>query len=69
MSALPHLQNGRISYSKSAVFGKYPVQTIATFTCNNLYRREGHSFTVCHASGNWISGTTSCNLSNEYHSD
>ena len=47
----------------TAVNGRYPVDTEATFTCNNDYTRNGCEQTSCETSGNWGHSTPTCDKS------
>ena len=58
------LSNGRVSYNKSPVGGSYPLDTMASFSCNGGYSRSGSSSRTCQTSGSWSSQTPRCNKSN-----
>ena len=48
------LQNGRVSYDKDpADDGHYPVNTIATFTCDDEHYLDGDSAATCESSSTW----------------
>ena len=40
--------------------GRYPEETIATFTCNPLHIINGDDSTTCETSGNWSHQTPIC---------
>ena len=58
------MSNGNIGYSMTAVNGRYPVDTEATFTCNDGYTRNGCDKTSCETSGSWGHSTPTCDTSN-----
>ena len=46
------LENGKTSYSPSTkVSGRFPLNTVASFSCNGGYHREGCESTTCRISG------------------
>ena len=48
------LSNGMISYNGNpADDGRYPVNTTATFTCNDEYYLDGDITGTCESSGSW----------------
>ena len=48
------LSNGAINYDEDpADDGRYPMNTIATFTCNDEYYIDGNPTATCESSGNW----------------
>ena len=48
------LANGQIQYNASlASNAEYPVDTLASFTCNHGYTISGSSLSICQPSGNW----------------
>ena len=55
------LSNGRVDYNTSAVNGRYPVDTSASFTCNSGYTRSGSSSSICQNSGGWNEYEPTCN--------
>ena len=63
-SVLQSPSNGRVSYNKNIVGGRYPVNTVASFTCNRGYNRNGHNSRTCESSGNWNRQTPTCNRGN-----
>ena len=63
-AALSQPANGQVAYSNATVDGGYPVDTVATFSCNSRYSRSGSSSRTCQTSGNWNQETPTCNLSN-----
>ena len=46
--------------------GKYPVGTVASFSCNDGFRRVGSSLRKCQTSGNWNQQTPTCSQSKKY---
>ena len=59
------LSNGRITYSIHSVSTtRYPVDTVATFSCNSGYSLSGSSTRTCQTSGNWNQATPTCNKNN-----
>ena len=58
------LSNGGVSYNKSPVNGRYPVDTRASFSCTRGYSLSGSSSRTCQTSGNWNQGIPTCNQSN-----
>ena len=48
------LMNGDVVYSTSAVDGRYPIGTIASFTCITGYRRYGLDSSSCQNTGEWM---------------
>ena len=59
------ISNGEISYNKSPVNGRYPVDTVATSSCHHGYLLTGSSPITCQTSGNWNQQTATCNHSNQ----
>ena len=62
------LENGKIDYNTTSLvyydnFG-YSVNTMASFSCDTFYHREGNSSAICQSSGNWSEPTPTCNSSN-----
>ena len=51
-------------YTKSKVNGRYPVDTLASFTCNDGYSKGGSDNRRCLASGNWDGDDQTCNKGN-----
>ena len=45
--------------------GRYPVDTVASFSCNHEYKISGSVKTTCQPSGSWNLNPPSCNQSNE----
>ena len=65
-TALSPPSNGQISYNEpSMTYGEYPVDTKASFTCNQGYSLSGSESRTCETSGNWNQETPTCNQSNE----
>ena len=64
-----NLPNGQVDYNSSAVSGQnpklqYPVNTVASLTCNQGYYRGVKEVTTCQASGNWEQPLPMCYDSN-----
>ena len=59
------LSNGGISYNKSPVNGRYPVETVASLSCHHGYSISGSNSRTCQTSGNWDQQTVTCNQSNQ----
>ena len=58
------LQNGQISYNDSqATNGEYPVDTVASFSCNYGHSRSGSNSRTCQIQGDWDQETPTCNQS------
>ena len=55
------LSNGEVSYSGSAMNGEYPVNTVASFTCNSGYALSGSESSTCETSGTWNEQDQMCN--------
>ena len=55
------LPNGRVSYNRGAINGRYPVDTVTSFSCNSGYSRSGSSSRICQTSGDWNQQTPKCN--------
>ena len=58
------LSNGVVDYSRGEVNGQYPVDTVATFSCNPGYSRSGYNSSTCLTPGNWNQQTPICSESN-----
>ncbi len=58
-SDLPLLMNGDITYEAGVVDSR-PINTIATFTCDNGYSLTGGSFRVCQNDGTWSGTVPTC---------
>ena len=56
--------NGRITFNASLVGGRYPVYTVATYTCNSGYSRVGGRTSTCGLNGYWQGNPPVCNRSN-----
>ena len=54
------LGHGQVRYSASPNNGKYPYHTVATFTCDKDFRREGHANSRCVNPGVWDNPTPTC---------
>ena len=60
--ALGAPDNGQITYSLPSVTnGEYPVDTVASFTCNDGYYRLGSGSRTCQTTGSWDQTTPTCN--------
>ena len=59
------LQNGEVNYDLSQVFEGYPVETVASFACNDGFMLSGSNTTTCQTSGVWSLETPVCTRSNE----
>ena len=56
------LGNGIVSFDRDqANDGRYPAETIATFTCNPLYSLYGDNSATCETSSSWSHQTPTCN--------
>ncbi len=56
---LPPLMNGGITYAGGLVDSR-PINTIATFTCDNGYTLTGGGFRACQKDGTWSGSAVSC---------
>ena len=54
------LTSGEISYNRSPVSGRYPAETVASFSCNDGYSQFGPSSRNCRTSGAWNLQNTTC---------
>ena len=55
------LINGTIRYSKSPLTnGVYPVDTIASFTCNHGYSISASEYLTCQINGTWDKDVPIC---------
>ncbi len=63
-SDLPPLMNGGITYTAGLADSR-PVNTLATFTCDNGYTLTGGSFRACQNDGTWDGITPTCQ--GEFH--
>ena len=61
---LPRLMNGDIAYTAGLADSR-PINTIATFTCDNGYTLTGGSVRVCQNDGTWDGITPTCQC--EFH--
>ena len=50
---------------QSAVDGRYPLETLASFSCNEGYYLSGTEETTCQTSGKWNMDRPECNLGKE----
>ena len=63
-SDLPPLMNGDIAYTGGLADSR-PINTIATYTCDNGYTLTGGSFRACPNDGTWSGTTPTCQC--EFH--
>ena len=63
-SDLPRLMNGVITYTDGLADSR-PINTIATFTCDNGYTLTGGSFRACLNDGTWDGTAPTCQC--EFH--
>ncbi len=63
-SDLPPLMNGDITYSGGLADSR-PINTIATYTCDNGYNLTGGPFGVCQKDGSWDGIAPTCQ--GEFH--
>ena len=55
------LGNGIVSFDRDqASDGRYPAETIATFTCNSLHSLYGDDSATCETSSSWSHQTPTC---------
>ena len=62
------LENVEITYTVSEENGRYPLNTVANFSCSSQSIISGSMSTTCQAfrnSGNWNPQIPTCNLSNK----
>ena len=58
------MENGEVTYDKKQVFnskGRYPIGTVATYTCADGYSLSGSDSNTCEDSGNWETTLPTCN--------
>ncbi len=63
-SDLPPQMNGGITYTDGLTDNR-PVDTIATYTCDNGYTRVGVIFRACQNNGTWSGSAPTCQC--EFH--
>ncbi len=56
---LPQLMNGVIAYTDGLADSR-PINTIATYTCDNGYTLTGGSFRQCQNDGTWSGSAPTC---------
>ena len=57
-----HIPNGRVRHQNGdAVGSRYPVGTVAQFSCYRAYTRDGPFQATCQASGEWDQQKPRCN--------
>ena len=61
------LKNGNVNFSKqqSAVDGRYPFETVASFSCNLGYYLSETKEATCESSGEWNKDYPECKLGKE----
>ena len=59
------LGNGTVSYNIPSGSPSPLLDTVATFSCNTNYYRDGPSSAKCQTSGGWSQRTPTCRLSNK----
>ena len=68
-AALPDLQNGQTNYTNGQLEGgKYPVNTVAKYICNEGYVLSGSGSNTClyhYGSGKWTKDNPTCNEGNK----
>ena len=65
-----NLTNGQVKYSEPALTnGRYPVDTVTSYTCNYKYTYSGPVTRACETSGNWSfqNQSQSCNPSKLFY--
>ena len=59
------LHGKKIEFDMMALNGRYPVYTVAHFSCKDKYDRNGPKSRTCQHSGNWNMNSPTCNISND----
>ena len=60
--------NGHISYSESALLsGRYPLDTVASFTCNYGYSISGLQLQTCQPNEAWDNQPPTCTQSKKFN--
>ena len=54
------LPNGLVDYNMSEENGRYLADTVASFSCNSGYYRNGPNSRTCETSGNWNEEIPTC---------
>ena len=54
------LVSGEVSNTESAENGQYPVDTVASFSCDSGYYQHGPNSVTCQTSGNWNEEAPRC---------
>ena len=63
------LANGQICYTESALLsGRYPLDTVASFTCNYGYSKSEVQLQTCQANETLDKQTPTCTQSKEFNS-
>ena len=61
-----NLDNGGVTYNESMVMtDEYPVDTLASFSCDRGYNLNGSATSTCQTSGEWDQDTPTCEQGNE----
>ena len=61
------LDNGAVKYNLYIRGIGYPVDAVASFSCNSGYNRDGCAQTTCLVSGEWAHKKPMCNQGKIYH--
>ena len=56
------IENGKVSYNENSVDGGYPMDTVASFSCNSGYHRVGAGSSTCQSPGRWNNAIPRCNI-------
>ena len=62
--AMQSLENGEVTYNREQVLnlnGRYPIGTVAMYTCKSGYSLSGLDSNTCQNSGNWQKAPPTCN--------
>ena len=60
-----NLINGHVTYNRSPVGGNYPVDTVASFSCNSGYYKSQAGTRTCQETRNWSNQNPTCNRGNK----
>ena len=55
-----NLKNGATEYHPSSLNGQYPTDTLAFFSCDDAFMRNGPLFSTCQNTGNWVPEIPTC---------
>ena len=58
------LENGDVNFDNNAEDQGYPAGTVASFSCDSGYNRDGPNSATCQPSGTWDKDTPHCNGGN-----